>query len=154
MKGLRYIKLRSFCHDPAELIQGLHHNPLKASLAVQPSHSFTVKVLNSFKHPADIKSRKPFVTFYIPVSVLKKSLNPACFAIKHLKAGWHGQMNSSFIVLHNLPCRPFYLGKTPVPPPQRPSAKWSQTLHSGQISLNVCPKKTIKMLLRKTMCHA
>jgi proteasome activator subunit 4 len=66
MKGLRYIKHRSYCHDPADLMQGLHHNPLKTRIAAQPSHSFTAKVLDNFKNPVDIKSRKPLFCDKLP----------------------------------------------------------------------------------------
>src|ERR1700749_1347256 len=87
MKGLRYIKHRSYCHDPADLMEGLSHNPLKTRIPAQPTHSFTAKVLDNFKNPVDIKSRKPFVACFISVSILLKPLNHIFFCDKLLQ-GW------------------------------------------------------------------
>jgi proteasome activator subunit 4 len=87
MKGLRYIKHRTYCRDPAELMQALHHNPLKTRIPVQPSHSFTAKVLGNFKNPVDIRSRKPFVACFIPVVIFLKPPNHSLFCDK-TPQGW------------------------------------------------------------------
>ncbi|KAH7923993.1 hypothetical protein BV22DRAFT_1196262 [Leucogyrophana mollusca] len=49
MKALRYIKLRTYCRDPAALALGAPHNPLKRTIPIRPSHPFTVKVTESYK---------------------------------------------------------------------------------------------------------
>jgi proteasome activator subunit 4 len=63
MKSLRYIKLRTFCHDSAGLALMQNHNPLKEEVKVQPSQLFTTNFLQGFKTAVDIDTmnREPCV---------------------------------------------------------------------------------------------
>ncbi|KAJ7783436.1 hypothetical protein DFH07DRAFT_995453, partial [Mycena maculata] len=54
MKGLRNIKLRTFCQSPTDLILGRNHNPLKQKLEIRPSHELTRKFLDAYKVPLDL----------------------------------------------------------------------------------------------------
>lgn len=64
MKSCRYIKYRSFSRDAAELCQDLHHNPLKISTVIRPSHEVTAKILGSYKKPLNLQTakREPLVS--------------------------------------------------------------------------------------------
>ena len=88
MKSLRYIKHRSYSHGPAEMVQAVHHNPLKANISVRPSHSLRVKLLHDFKIPINYEGniQEPFVFHLIPVTFI---LNPSSrmFCDKSLQ-GW------------------------------------------------------------------
>lgn len=63
MKSLRYVKLRTFCPDPADLALMRNHNPLKEEVSVQPSQSFTTTFLQNFKTAVstDVTNREPCV---------------------------------------------------------------------------------------------
>jgi proteasome activator subunit 4 len=71
MKSLRYIKHRSYFGDPAEMMQGLQHNPLKTKIPIQPSHPFTAKLLHEFKIPVSFggTSQEPFAVHYTPFTI-------------------------------------------------------------------------------------
>ncbi|KAH7914507.1 hypothetical protein BJ138DRAFT_1143879 [Hygrophoropsis aurantiaca] len=49
MKALRYIKLRTYCKDPAALALAEPHNPLKRDIPVPSSHTFTTEVARSYR---------------------------------------------------------------------------------------------------------
>jgi proteasome activator subunit 4 len=70
MKSLRYIKHRSYSRGPAEMAQGIRHNPLKVKIPVRPSHSLTAKLLRDFNTPINSKGpiREPLVVYSIPVT--------------------------------------------------------------------------------------
>jgi proteasome activator subunit 4 len=95
MKSLRYIKHRSYSRGPAEMVQGLHHNPLKSKVPVQPSHSLTAKLLHNFKIPINSKqtSREPFVVHSILLAVnLMYIFRILCDKIPHGWLAWSNEL--------------------------------------------------------------
>ncbi|KAF4606976.1 hypothetical protein EYR38_001031 [Pleurotus pulmonarius] len=64
MKTMRNLKLRTFCSDPVDLVLGRNHNPLKRTVAVQPSHQLTSKYLEAYKEPVDLDRTSQEGTFY------------------------------------------------------------------------------------------
>ena len=72
MKSSRYIKHRTYSRDPAELVQAIHHNPLKTKISVQPSHSLTARLLHNFKIPISSQETKeePFVVCSVLLSTI------------------------------------------------------------------------------------
>ncbi|KAJ7042558.1 hypothetical protein C8F04DRAFT_1076309 [Mycena alexandri] len=54
MKGLRNVKLRTFCRAPTDLILGRNHNPLKQKVDVEPSPELTRKFLDAYMTPLDL----------------------------------------------------------------------------------------------------
>ncbi|KAF8624763.1 hypothetical protein AX15_005657 [Amanita polypyramis BW_CC] len=63
MKSLRYLKLRTLCKTPADLVMGLHENPLKRTVPVELTDEFKGKLLYSFRQPLDMNNspREPFL---------------------------------------------------------------------------------------------
>ena len=54
MKISRFIKLRTFSHDAADLALEQNHNPLKRKVQIiDPSKDFTTKSLDEYKAPLD-----------------------------------------------------------------------------------------------------
>lgn len=51
MKGLRYLKLRTLCKTPADLVMGVYNNPLKQRVPVESTAEFRAKLLQQFKEP-------------------------------------------------------------------------------------------------------
>ncbi|KAJ7169566.1 hypothetical protein C8R46DRAFT_1162360 [Mycena filopes] len=54
MKGLRNVKLRTFCRAPTDLILGRNNNPLKRKVDVEPSPELTRKFLDAYMVPLDL----------------------------------------------------------------------------------------------------
>jgi proteasome activator subunit 4 len=55
MKAIRYMKLRTFAHEPIDLTFERNNNPLKQSIAIRdPSHDFTREFLAQFQVPVDL----------------------------------------------------------------------------------------------------
>ena len=71
MKSMRYIKHRTYSRDAAEMMQGLHHNPLKTKIHVRPSHSLTTRLLLGFRNTTVSKwaTGEPFVIYYNPLAI-------------------------------------------------------------------------------------
>ncbi|TDL28808.1 ARM repeat-containing protein [Rickenella mellea] len=56
MKSMRYIKLRTFCKSPLDLVMEQNHNPLRRRVQIpNRTHEFTAQFLQSFKRPLDIR---------------------------------------------------------------------------------------------------
>lgn len=53
MKSIRFIKLRTFCKDPADLTLMRNINPLKRFVSMTPSRQTTPDFLNAFKISVD-----------------------------------------------------------------------------------------------------
>jgi len=146
MKSMRYIKHRSYSRSPAEMVLGFHHNPLKAKISVQPSHSLTNKLLHNFKVPLDSKAAtgEPFVFCSTP-STCFWSVYLGYSVTRQSKVGLHGVMICSFIVSQILLAQ-LLCGKNPVKLPLHQFAKWWQNHRFGRNYLLILPKRIIKSL--------
>lgn len=69
MKGLRNIKLRTFCPDPVDLILGKNHNPLKEEVSIPPTHEMTVRLLANLKKPVSETGSVPQLS-HVPNQLL------------------------------------------------------------------------------------
>lgn len=56
MKALRYIKLRSYCQNPAALALFSQINPLRCNIPIEGSYSATAEILTNFKLRVPIRS--------------------------------------------------------------------------------------------------
>lgn len=93
IKSLQYIKHRTYARSPWELVQAIHHNPLKVKVLVEPSHSLLVKVLQDYKTPiSKTRVREPLVVLSYILTIAHSF--PWKFtgytAINHRPVGWHG----------------------------------------------------------------
>lgn len=62
IKSLQYIKHRTYSRNPIELVEAIHHNPLKVKVTVEPSRSLSAKILRAYKTPiSNSLVREPFV---------------------------------------------------------------------------------------------
>ena len=57
MKAARYIKLRTFCKEPAALATCSPSNPLKKTLPINPVSGMTMKFLEAYKEPLNLDER-------------------------------------------------------------------------------------------------
>jgi len=76
MKSLRYIKLRTLCRDPIDLVLDRNQSPLLQRVPVQKTHAWTSELLQSYRTPCVIEEElsKPSVSFMLVAASLTSEI--------------------------------------------------------------------------------
>lgn len=116
MKSLRNIKLRTYCPDARALVLRQAHNPLKHSVAIQPSFLLTSNFNAQFKVPIDfeIPASDPYA---ISAPHAPSDLNPGYCLIKMSEAMLLGLIPFHYTMCHTGHLPRSFLGRRAVSPP-------------------------------------
>lgn len=99
MKGIRNIKLRTYCLNATDLALSQSHNPLKKTVVVHASRQSTAKFLSAYKGPVEQDYQHPSVRFLSKYHSLFMSLHRVFFDKN--PPGWLTSSNS--LSLYTLP---------------------------------------------------